>query len=91
MTEPIGFIGLGNMGFPIAENLVRAGYPLKVYNRTASKAAGLVTAGAQSVSSAAEVATRGGIVVTMLADDHAIEEATIRLSRGWAREESTFQ
>lgn len=74
MTEPIGFIGLGNMGFPIAENLLRAGYPLKIFNRTASKASGLVAAGAQSVSSAAEVATRGGVVVTMLADDQAIEE-----------------
>ncbi|HXT74325.1 MAG TPA: NAD(P)-dependent oxidoreductase, partial [Candidatus Angelobacter sp.] len=74
MTESIGFIGLGNMGFPIAENLLRAGYPLKVFNRTASKASGLLATGAQSVSSAAEVATRGGIVVTMLADDRAIEE-----------------
>jgi len=74
MSEPIGFIGLGKMGFPIAENLLRAGHPLKVYNRTASKAAGLVAAGAQSVSSPAEVATSGGIVVSMLADDHAIEE-----------------
>ncbi|HEV2617952.1 MAG TPA: NAD(P)-dependent oxidoreductase [Candidatus Acidoferrales bacterium] len=74
MSEQIGFIGLGNMGIPIAENLLRAGYALTVYNRTASKAAGLVAAGAKSVSSAAEVATSGGIVVTMLADDHAIEE-----------------
>ncbi|MGH9709693.1 MAG: NAD(P)-dependent oxidoreductase, partial [Candidatus Acidiferrales bacterium] len=74
MSEQIGFIGLGNMGLPIAENLLRAGYALKVFNRTASKAAGLVAAGAQSVSSPAEVATRGGIVVTMLADDHVLDE-----------------
>ena len=74
MSESIGFIGLGNMGLPIAENLLRAGYPLKVYNRTASKASGLVAAGAQSVSSPAEVASPGGVVATMLADDLAIEE-----------------
>ena len=77
MKQPLGFIGLGNMGFPIAENLLRAGYSLKVFNRTASKASGLVAAGAQSVSSAAEVATRGGIVVTMLSDDQALDEVCL--------------
>lgn len=74
MNEPLGFIGLGNMGLPIAENLLRAGYPLKVFNRTASKASSLVSAGAQLASSPGEVASPGGIVVTMLADDHALEE-----------------
>ncbi|MHB8754703.1 MAG: NAD(P)-dependent oxidoreductase [Candidatus Acidiferrales bacterium] len=74
MNESIGFIGLGNMGLPIAENLLRAGHALKVFNRTASKGSALVSAGAKLAASPGEVATRGGIVVTMLADDHAVEE-----------------
>ncbi|MGB6623802.1 MAG: NAD(P)-dependent oxidoreductase, partial [Candidatus Acidiferrales bacterium] len=69
----IGMIGLGNMGLPIAENIQRAGFSLKVYNRTASKAAALVSGGAKSVSSPAEVATKGGIAVTMVSDDRALE------------------
>ena len=74
MKESIGFIGLGNMGLPIAENLLRAGFPMKVYNRTASKAAGIVSQGAKQAASPGEVAERGGIVATMLADDAAVEE-----------------
>lgn len=73
MSETIGMIGLGNMGTPIAENIQRAGYSLKVYNRTASKAAALVASGAKSVSAAAEVASKGGIVITMVSDDKALK------------------
>ncbi|HEV2289830.1 MAG TPA: NAD(P)-dependent oxidoreductase [Candidatus Acidoferrales bacterium] len=73
MSETIGMIGLGNMGFPIAENIQRAGHSLKVYNRTASKSAALVASGAKSVSTPAEVASKGGIVVTMVSDDAALE------------------
>ncbi len=57
MTNPskkevsLGFIGLGNMGLPIAANLLKAGYQLRVYNRTASKAGPLIASGAKSVSS----------------------------------------
>jgi len=71
MAETIGFIGLGNMGEPIARNLMQAGYRLKVYNRTASKAVDLVDKDAVSSSDATEVAEPGGIVVTMLSDDDA--------------------
>ena len=74
INESIGFIGLGHMGLPIAENLLRAGHGLKVFNRTASKGSALVSAGAKLMAAPAEVATRGGIVVTMLADDHALDE-----------------
>jgi 3-hydroxyisobutyrate dehydrogenase-like beta-hydroxyacid dehydrogenase len=74
MAETIGFIGLGNMGEPIAENLRRAGYDLRVYNRTRSKAAGLAERGAVPVTNAAEVAQEGGVVFTILADDRALEE-----------------
>ena len=77
MSETIGFLGLGNMGEPIAANLLQAGYALRVFNRTAAKAAALVTKGATVVERAAEVAAPGGIVVTMLADDHAEEEMSL--------------
>jgi 3-hydroxyisobutyrate dehydrogenase-like beta-hydroxyacid dehydrogenase len=78
MGETIGFIGLGNMGEPIAANLMKAGYALKIYNRTASKGAALAAKGAELRSSHAEVATPGGTVFTMLADDHAEEEVSAR-------------
>jgi 3-hydroxyisobutyrate dehydrogenase-like beta-hydroxyacid dehydrogenase len=74
MAETIGFIGLGNMGEPIAANLLKAGYGLKIYNRTAAKGAALAAKGAEMVRSHAEVATAGGIVFTMLADDRAVEQ-----------------
>ncbi|HWE96631.1 MAG TPA: NAD(P)-dependent oxidoreductase [Tepidisphaeraceae bacterium] len=73
MPEPIGFIGLGHMGLPIAHNLLSAGFPLRVYNRSAGKAKPLIEAGATLVTSPAEVATPGGIIITMLADDVALE------------------
>ena len=44
MSENIGFIGLGNMGLPMAKNLVAAGYRVRAYNRTASKAKSLTGA-----------------------------------------------
>src|SRR5579862_2757675 len=74
MAETLGFIGLGNMGEPIAANLMAAGHALRVYNRTASKAAPLVAKGATLAKAPADVASPGGIVFTMLADDRAIEE-----------------
>lgn len=77
MAETLGFIGLGSMGEPIAQNLLRSGYSLRVYNRTASKAAALVEKGATLVASAAETATPGGIVLTMLAEDSAVEEVCL--------------
>ena len=48
MSETIGFIGLGHLGLPMANNLLNAGYSLRVYNRTASKAESLVAQGAQA-------------------------------------------
>jgi 3-hydroxyisobutyrate dehydrogenase-like beta-hydroxyacid dehydrogenase len=73
MTMDIGFIGLGSMGFPMASNLIAADNKLRVYNRTGSKAEPLVTQGAALVSEPAAVASAGGVVVTMLADDGALE------------------
>lgn len=78
MSETIGFIGLGNMGFGIASSLLRAGHKLRVYNRTASKVTALVSQGATQVHHPGEVAEPGGIVITMLSDDDALEEIAHR-------------
>ena len=74
MPETLGFIGLGNMGEPIAANLMAAGHALRIYNRTASKGASLVAKGATLAKNPADVAAPGGIVFTMIADDRAIDE-----------------
>jgi 3-hydroxyisobutyrate dehydrogenase-like beta-hydroxyacid dehydrogenase len=74
MSEAVGLIGVGNMGLPIARNLLRAGFEVRVYNRTASKAQALVDEGAKLALQPSEVAARGGVVLTMVSDDRALEE-----------------
>src|ERR1700704_2532621 len=77
MKESIGFIGLGGMGLAMATNLLKAGFGLRVYNRTAEKARPLLEHGARLVPSPAETAEPGGIVITMVSDDRAVEEVTL--------------
>ena len=77
MSETIGFIGLGHLGLPVANNLLNAGYPLRVYNRTASKAESLVAQGAQLVTRPVDAVMTGGIVVTILWDDAALESVVM--------------
>jgi 3-hydroxyisobutyrate dehydrogenase-like beta-hydroxyacid dehydrogenase len=72
-----GFIGLGSMGLPMATNLAAAGIKLRVHNRTESKAEPLVEKGAVLAVNAGGVATAGGIVMTMLADDQAVESVVM--------------
>lgn len=78
MTERIGFIGLGLMGEPMALNLVRAGTPLVVWNRTATRTAPLAAAGASVAADAAEAFRRCRVVVLMLADGAAVDEVLAR-------------
>jgi 3-hydroxyisobutyrate dehydrogenase-like beta-hydroxyacid dehydrogenase len=73
MQDSIGFLGLGHLGLPMATHLLDAGYPLRVFNRTADKAAPLVARGAQLATGPADVATPGGVVVSVLWDDAALE------------------
>lgn len=68
----VGFIGLGQMGNGMAANLLRAGHEVTVYNRTPSKAQRLVEQGARLAVRIAD-ACRGDAVITMLADDAALE------------------
>ena|SRR2546426_715832 len=68
----VGFIGLGNMGAPIARNLLDAGHALTVYNRTQGRTAELAARGAQVADTPARAATGAEALVTMLADDEAV-------------------
>ena len=69
----IGWIGLGLMGRPMGMNLVKAGYPLTVWNRTASRASELVAAGATLANSPKEVAAGSDVLITMVSDPPALE------------------
>jgi 3-hydroxyisobutyrate dehydrogenase-like beta-hydroxyacid dehydrogenase len=78
MPETIGFIGLGAMGSPIAANLIRAGFNVRVFNREHDKAAPLVAVGATAVASSDQVAVPGGVVLTMVSDDAAVESISMQ-------------
>lgn len=60
----VGFIGLGDMGFPMAEKILQAGFKLVVWNRTASKMAPLLTAGAKAAASPADMAMQADVICT---------------------------
>lgn len=64
----IGFVGLGIMGLPMAKHVLQAGYPLRVYNRTAAKAAPLAAAGATVCDTPAGAAAGADFVITMVSD-----------------------
>jgi 3-hydroxyisobutyrate dehydrogenase-like beta-hydroxyacid dehydrogenase len=72
----VGFIGLGNMGAAMAGNLLKTGHEVTVYNRTPGKAQRLVAQGARLASSVSE-ACRGDAVMTMLANDEAVESLVL--------------
>ncbi len=74
MPTSIGFIGLGIMGQPMALNLVKAGYKVTGYNRTANKAQALERAGAVLASTPAEAAKDADVVMIIVSDSAAVEE-----------------
>ncbi len=71
--EKLGFIGLGNMGYPMAKNLEKAGFPLSVYNRNKAKAASFEE---QSIISEdiGELVDHSDIIFSMLTNDEAVSE-----------------
>lgn len=79
----VGFIGLGTMGQPMAMNLLRAGIPVLVWNRSASRCAALAEAGAAIAADPAEVFARCGAVILMLADGVAMDAVLARGSRAF--------
>ena len=66
MKPVIGFIGIGDMGTPMSQNLLKAGYPLVVYDLREKTMEGLGKAGAEQASSSRDIASRSSVVVTML-------------------------
>ncbi len=77
MNKTIGFAGLGNMGLPMALKLVDDGYKVRVWNRSPEKCVVLSDRGATPVPEPAAIAEPGGIVISMLADDTAVEDTTL--------------
>lgn len=72
-----GFIGLGLMGSGMSMNLIKAGFPVSVWNRTTSKMAPLVEAGAKAVNSPKEVAETSDIIISIVTDSPDVEEVIL--------------
>jgi 2-hydroxy-3-oxopropionate reductase len=74
MAERVGFIGLGIMGWPMARNLMEAGYELTVHNRSPEKAEELGEAGATVAATPGEAAENSDVIITMLPDSPQVRE-----------------
>jgi 3-hydroxyisobutyrate dehydrogenase-like beta-hydroxyacid dehydrogenase len=73
----IGFLGIGRMGEPMARSLVRAGHAVVVHNRTPERAAALADHGARVAADVADAVAGAELVITMLADDAAVEATVL--------------
>lgn len=73
----VGFLGLGNMGRPLAENVLKAGFPLIAWNRSPEKGKDLVDQGATWAQSPSEVAEACDVLVSILADAAAVREVLL--------------
>jgi 3-hydroxyisobutyrate dehydrogenase len=78
MSQPrIGFIGLGIMGRPMCKNLIQAGYPMTVWNRSRDGIEAAVGCGAAEAGSAREVAERSDVVITMVSDSPDVRQVAL--------------
>ena len=77
MTERVGFIGLGIMGGPMAGNILKAGFPVTVWNRNAARAEPLGQAGAAVAASPREVAAQSDIIITMVTASDDVRQVTL--------------
>jgi len=73
-TTEIGWIGLGNMGIPMAKRLLDAGFPVTVYNRSQEKTVELAAHGAKNAATIAALVTQSVFIFLMVSDDHAIAQ-----------------
>jgi 3-hydroxyisobutyrate dehydrogenase-like beta-hydroxyacid dehydrogenase len=73
MKLPVGFIGLGLMGRPMAANLLKAGYDVTIWNRTPTRGDELVAQGAKRASTPRAVAAASEVVFTIVSDPPALE------------------
>ncbi len=77
MAERIGFIGVGIMGRPMVMNLVKAGYPVTIFDVVRSSVEALESEGVPAASSSKEVAEKSDVVITMLPEDMHVEAAIL--------------
>ncbi len=75
--ERVGFIGLGIMGRGMARNILKAGFPLRVWNRTASRMDELVAEGAGPASSPGDLAFHSDIIITCVSDTPDVEQVLL--------------
>ena len=73
-NETVGFIGLGIMGLPMARNVLKGGYPVVAWNRTASKVDLVADAGAERGESPSDVAARSTVIVTCVRASEDVEQ-----------------
>ena len=71
VTQRVAILGLGTMGLGMAKNVLKAGFPLAVYNRTRAKAEPLATEGATIAETPADAARDADVILSMLSDDDA--------------------
>jgi 3-hydroxyisobutyrate dehydrogenase-like beta-hydroxyacid dehydrogenase len=74
MKPTVGLIGLGLMGKPMGKNLLKAGFPLVVWNRSAARADELVNTGAKLGANPRAVAALADVLITIVSDPPAVEE-----------------
>jgi 3-hydroxyisobutyrate dehydrogenase len=77
MDNSVGFIGLGTMGMPMVRNLMKAGFTVMVYNRTAAKAERMANEGATRAASPKQVAAASPVVVTCVSDTADVESVVL--------------
>ena len=77
MSTRVGFIGLGNMGKPMALNVAKAGFDLMVYDLREEPLAELAAAGAKTARSANEIGAHGEIIELVVVDDAQVEAVTL--------------
>jgi len=73
----VGFIGLGIMGKPMSKNLLKAGYPLVVFNRSQGAVDELVAAGAKAAVNPKAVAEQADVIITMLPNSPQVKEVIL--------------
>ena len=77
MSEPVGFIGLGIMGQGMVRNLLKAGFEVCIWNRTAKRMDPLIEAGAKGTNSPADLASKCDVVITCVSDTPDVKEVVL--------------
>lgn len=77
MSERVGFVGLGIMGRGMARNILKAGFELRVWNRTASRADEFVAEGATAAESPADLAAQSDVIITCVSDTPDVEQVIL--------------